>query len=156
MTDPHVAVLHRALTWAPEPSDRRLLREVLYELLSARNAATNRQATAALLAESEPSWIEGDRVLVEVLVSKGIMHNGLVPDLTGVEVQRAINHVHAALLSRRPLDPDAILVLDDVFDHATAHPGASVQLLRTVERQVRSGLGLEQRLAWNPDQLPLS
>lgn len=158
MSPEHLDALQRAIAAAPSPQERRFLREVLYEVTASHSARLHRKAMTVLLEEAEQTGLDEDLMLAEALVSKGIMHNGLVPDLTGVQVQRAISTLGTLLDRARDssLTQEQAGLLADVFDHAVENPHSPSPAIRHLEVKVRSGLGLEQRLAWNPENLPLS
>ena len=158
MTPEHLDALQKAIGSAPSPQERRLLREVLYEATAAHSARVSRKAASVLMEERDPGTMEEDLLFAEALVSKGIMHNGLVPDLTAVQVQRAVGTLGGVLdrVRNSTLESEQLELLAEVFDHAADNPSAPVPAVRILESRVREGLGLEQRMAWNPEQLPLS
>lgn len=154
----HLEVLRGAIDCAGDAHDRKLLRECLYELSAAVSRRVSEQATEVLREEAGEAPAErSDLEVVDRLVSMGVQQNGLVPSLTTVEVGRALG-ILGHLLGRAHvghLEQEEISLLEAVFDNAAEHSEVRQQV-RALELRIRGGLGLDQRISWPTQELPLS
>jgi hypothetical protein len=145
----HVDFVHRLVPHLESKSDKRLARELVYGLTNDLTVALQVRSSKTMMEESEDPVVTTDLDELNALVAKGVLHNGLVPDLSAVEVGRALR-VMAQLLGRAAvssLSPEDQEGLAWVFDTAAdAEGGVNRAAVRQLERVVRAGLGLEYQL----------
>lgn len=153
ITDDHIHALIEGLARVEEPYRSRL-REVLVAVNSLHMEALGDQITDAIAQHDTPFEQQADVVVVETLLSKGLMHNGIVPTMSMPEVARAADLV-AQVISRvrvGTLTFEEQDLLDWVFDQgANAYEQANYHPVRNLERRVRGGLGLDARIAFLPN-----
>jgi hypothetical protein len=148
----HLDVLAGLLEHADGRIDRRALRELLLGLIATRNAEEIARIYAEEFADPQAPLIETDLTDIETLLTKGIRHNGLVPELSATQVGRSVRVV-SELLRRAAVSAvsqEQIGLLEQVFDHVLDAPDAPVAAVRQLERIVRAGLGLRQRVTQLP------
>jgi hypothetical protein len=153
----HLVALRNAAEQTADSAERKLLRECLYELSGTVSRRVAEHATAALRSATEPMVETDDLQLIDRLVAMGVQQNGLVPTLSALEVGRALG-VLGSLLGRAHvghLEHEEITLLEAVFDHAAEHDEVTKQV-RELELRIRGSLGLDQRIAWPQQELPLS
>jgi hypothetical protein len=142
----HLNFLQRLLPYLEDRADQRLARELIYGLAQYLSLAIQSQASAAMMGESEDPVQTTDLDELNALVAKGVMHNGLVPDLSAVQVGRALR-VLSQLLGRAAVsslpveDQEGLAWVFSVA--ASADDGVNREAVRRLERVVRAGLGLE-------------
>ena len=156
VTEKHLDAMTRALERG-EGADRKLLRECVYELSSSVSQRLNDQATRMLRGTAEPVSETSDLLLIDKLVGMGVQQNGLIPTMTAHEVGRALN-ILGHLLHRAnagQLEQVQLELLEAVFDHAAGHEEVTQQV-RELEVRIRGGLGLDQRIMWPEQDLPLA
>lgn len=158
LTEKHIEALRSAIQKAESTSEKRALRDCLYELTaSASKQLVNRAAEAMKEQAGEPVAEVEDLKLVDRLIALGIQQNGLMPTLSTVEVGRALGIV-SNLLGRAHvahLEQAEMELLEAVFDHAAEHDQVAKQV-RELELRVRVAMGLDQRIVWPEQELPLS
>lgn len=158
VNESHLEVLREAIAVTPDSQGRRLLRECLYELSAAVSRRVSEQAAEVLREDASEAPVErSDLEVVDRLVSMGVQQNGLVPSLTTQEIGRALA-ILGHLLGRAHvghLEQEEISLLEAVFDNAAEHSEVRQQV-RALELRIRGGLGLDQRIAWPQQELPLS
>lgn len=149
LKEEHVEFLKNLIPHLEKRADQRRAREVLHGLTMQLTTRLASEAGDAVMADLEVPLTEQDLNDVNALVGKGVLHNGLVPELSGVQVLRALR-VFSELMQRTaagPLDLDDQAGLDWVFDVAAdAHNGENRGNVRRLEDRVRASLGLERRL----------
>lgn len=157
VTEQHLDAVKRAMQGG-DAIDRKLLRECLYELSTSVSRRLVTHAVTVLQENHrEPVVEEEDLLVVDQLVALGVQQNGLVPVLSTLEVGRALAVVSGLLIraSVSQLEQHHMELLEAVFDHAAEHEEVTAQV-RELETRVRGGLGLDQRIAWPTQELPLS
>lgn len=157
VTEQHLDAVKRAME-TDNAHDRKLLRECLYELSTSVSRRLVEHATEVLRENhAEPAVEEDDLRAVDQLIALGVQQNGLVPVMSTLEVGRALGVVSWLLIraSQSQLEQEHMELLEAVFDHAAEHPEVTKQV-RELEMRVRGGLGLDQRIAWPTQELPLS
>jgi hypothetical protein len=154
----HLEALQRAAEQAGTAAERRYLRECLYELSAGVSKRVSDRATEVLRKAGDEGVAEvSDLMLVDRLTAMGVQQNGLIPTLSALEVGRALAII-GNLLGRAHvghLEQEHIELLEAVFDHAAEHSGVG-PAVRDLELRIRGGLGLDQRVVWPQQDLPLS
>lgn len=153
LTDDHIHALIEAMSTAKEPYRTRL-REVLVAMNAAHLETLNAEVQDAVAKDDLPFDTEYDVAVVETLLSKGIMHNGVVPTMTIPDIARSADLVAQVIARIRlgTLSFEEQDLLDWTFDQAAnAYEQAQFIPVRRLERRVRGGLGLDPRLAFLPN-----
>lgn len=149
----HLDTLRELLPYITDRTAKRRVRETLLGLSNDLAALLVTSATAELSQEPAVPLLESDLQDVQLLLGKGIQHNGLVPELSAVQVGRTLQ-ITAALLTRAhigALDLADQEELEWIFDVAADYDGGvRRQEVRRVELVVRGGLGLNVRLSHVP------
>jgi hypothetical protein len=153
ITDDHVHALIEALSLVQEPYRARL-REILITVTALHTESLHHTVREATSREDTPFTTAEDVQVIETLLSKGLMHNGVVPTMSIPEIARAAD-LTAQLITRARIGH---LTFDDqelltwVFDQgANAYEQSNFMLVRHLEHRVRGGLGLEPRIAFLPN-----
>ncbi len=153
ISDDHIHALIDALAKAEEPYRSRL-REVLVSVTALHTEALHHEVNEAIAEDDAPFNTADDVAVIETLLSKGLMHNGVVPTMTIPEIARAAD-LTAQLITRARVgrmsfeDQD---LLEWVFDQgANAYEQANFHPVRNLEKRVRGGLGLDPRIAFLPN-----
>lgn len=158
VSEGHLEALKRAMELAEDRAARKLLRECLYELSTAVSRQVTERAMEVMREDlTEPVLETDDLKLLDRLIAMGVQQNGLVPVLSTLQVGRAIG-ILGNLLGRAHvsvLEQEQMELLEAIFDHAAEHDPVRKQV-RELEMLVRGGLGLDQRVAWPQQELPLS
>jgi hypothetical protein len=147
LTAEHFEALEEACATATDPRQRQYLREVRLICLQAVQGAELAESLEDTLADPEQPLTDEDLALLQGLLLKGVQHNGVVPELSALQVHRALRHF-SALANRAAtgvLTAEDLDFLEWIFDEAADIPRQR-RLARRVEGIVRGGLGLEQRL----------
>lgn len=153
ITDDHVHALIEAVHVADEPYRSRL-REVLVSVNAWHADALAQAVTESIAVDDVPFRKTEDILMVERLLNKGLMHNGVVPTMAIPEVARAADLIaHTiARIRQGTLTFEEQSLLEWVFDQgANAYEQANFFPVRDLEQSVRNGLGLVQRLAFLPE-----
>ena len=150
LKEQHLAVLLELLPAVENRTKKRLLRECVLGLTQELTAQLTHQATNTYFEEPVAPLREEELTAIQVLMAKGVQHNGLIPELSTGQVGRSLQ-VLGALLARAHI---AFLDLEDqeglqwIFDTAArVDNGVNEGQVRRVELLVRAALGLEVRLA---------
>lgn len=153
LTQDHLAALKALLPYIEDRRIKRRVKECVLGLSEQLSTELSRDAVAIAVDEPLNPLTERELELVQVLLAKGVQHNGLVPVLSTIEVGRALQ-ILGELLARAKLaaldfeDQDG---LEWVFDVASDYDqGVNRENVRRLENLVRSGLGLKYRLSFMP------
>lgn len=145
----HLDLLKELLPEIEDRTAKRRFREMLYGLTVQLTQQLTEDATSEFMKEAEAPITESDLQEVNALLAKGVQHNGVFPELSAVQVGRALRVV-SELLGRAAvatLDFEDQEGLEWVFDQAAAaHDGLNRANVRQLESRVRAGLGLDVRL----------
>lgn len=148
LTEAHLDAVKETLAVVQHPVTKRYLRDVYLGL--SQDYAQRKVAESAQEYMHEPvaPLMEGDLVALQALLSKGIQHNGVIPEVDAVQVARSMQIV-AELVGRAEL---AALThedregLDWVFDVAAdVTEGLNRKAVRRLEQLVRGAMGLGLR-----------
>lgn len=153
----HLDVINQAIAATKSRVEKRRLREVLLLLTQAYSKQLHQHVRTEFAKDLEAPVVNEDISAIDLLMTKGIQHNGVLPELSATEIARSVSIV-TTLLSRAnaTLDQEELSILEWMFDSAAQEPEHR-QLVRRVESTVRFGLGIEQRPVWDSDpQRPLS
>lgn len=153
ITDDHVHAMIEAVGVVDEPYRSRL-REVLVAVTALHADEQAKAVAEALAVDDVPFYKTEDVFLVQRLLSKGLMHNGVVPTMSIPEVARASDLVAQTIARIRhgTLSFEEQNLLEWVFDQgANAYEQSNFFPVRDLEQSVRNGLGLVQRLAFLPE-----
>jgi hypothetical protein len=149
LKEEHVEFLKNLIPYLEQRADKRRARELLYGLTGQLTTRLAMQAGEEIMAEPESPLTSDDLAELNALLAKGILHNGLVPELSTVQVGRALK-IFSELLGRASVSS---IDLEDqeglawVFDMAAdAQDGVNRGQVRRLELLVRAGLGLPHRL----------
>jgi len=146
----HLDTLKALLPYITDRTAKRRVRETLLGLTTELTAQLMTQATGELAQDPVAPLLDSDLQDVERLLGKGVQHNGVVPELSAVQVGRALQ-VTSALLARAHIGAMTLgdqEELEWVFDVAADYDnGARRREVRNVEQLVRGGLGLTVRLS---------
>lgn len=154
----HIDILKQLIPQQSSRIAKRKLRELLLAVTHMHVAQLNAEVAAQFQEDTEAPLLESDLLYVERLLQKGILHNGVIPELTAPEVARAVAMTTTLCIRANcsVLDAEDQLFLEWMFDQASEEPSQRAQA-RRIEKIVRGGLGLEQRLLWNASsEMPLS
>lgn len=154
----HIDILKQLIPQQSSRIAKRKLRELLLAVTHMHVAQLNAEVAAQFQEDTEAPLLESDLLYVERLLQKGILHNGVIPELTAPEVARAVAMTTTLCIRANcsVLDAEDQLFLEWMFDQAADEPSQRSQA-RRIEKIVRGGLGLEQRLMWNASsEMPLS
>lgn len=154
----HIDILKQLIPQQSSRIAKRKLRELLLAVTHLHVSALTADVAEQFKADTEAPLLEADLLVVERLLQKGILHNGVIPELSAPEIARAVAiattlciRANCAVLSQEDQH-----FLEWMFDQAAEEPSQRA-MARRLEKIVRGGLGLEQRLVWNPSsELPLS
>jgi hypothetical protein len=147
----HVEAVAAALEHATSAGHRRRLLELHVAVAQAHAAQVVAAATALASEEVAQPLLTEDLDAVENLMTKGVLHNGLVPSLSAVEVAHGLA-VLSSLLQRASvgtLSQEQRQLLEQVFDFVVTEHPADGAALRVLEQRVRLGLGLQGRVVWS-------
>lgn len=145
----HLDALKDLLPELPDGRVKRRVRELVLGLSTELAHQLALEATAVGLEEPIAPLTENELQDIQALLAKGLLHNGLVPELSVTQVGRALQ-VTTELLQRAhvgALDLDDQAGLEWVFDVAYGEADPDTQTnVRRLEMLVRAGLGLTTRM----------
>lgn len=154
----HLDALNQAISGTTSRTQKRRLREVLLLVTQEYSKQLHQHVKSEFAKDLEAPLIESDIESVDRLMTKGIIHNGVVPELSATEVARSVSIVTSLLVraNAASLTQDDLSLLEWMFDQA-AQETEQRRMVRKLEATVRLGLGIEQRPVWDNDpQRPLS
>lgn len=154
----HLDVLNQLITQTPSRIAKRKLREVLLLMTQMYTSALHEAVTEQFREDLDAPLLESDLTAVETLMHKGILHNGVVPELSAPDIARAVAIVTTLCIRANcaVMDAEDQQFLEWMFDQAAEEPEQRATA-RRIEKIVRGGLGLEQRLLWtHKPEAPLS
>lgn len=148
--DAHLETLETLIGQTTNRTMKRRLKELLLIVTQLHTNAMYARVLDQFAQELEAPMLEEDLQVLERLMHKGVLHNGVVPELTAPQVSRAVAMLTTLCVRANVgiLEAEDQQFLEWMFDQAAdADPEQRVQA-RRVEQIVRGGLGLEQRLLW--------
>lgn len=153
----HLDVINQAIAGTKSRVEKRRLREILLILTQAYSKQLHQHVKSEFTKDLEAPLIESDLDAIDRLMTKGIQHNGVLPELSATEVARSVSIVTTLLVrANAALDQEDLSLLEWMFDQAAQEPEQR-RMVRKLEATVRLGLGIEQRPVWDHDpQKPLS
>lgn len=158
LTIAHLDVLEAAIAETTSRTAKRKLREVLLVATQQVTDQLHQSVKQHFQSDAEAPLLEEDLQLVEQLMHKGVMHNAVIPELSAPDIARAVAIVTTLCIRANcsALEVEDQHFLEWMFDQAAEEPSQRAQA-RRLEKIVRGGLGLEQRLVWSDmQQRPLS
>jgi hypothetical protein len=140
-----------AVAQTKDRSARRRLQEIAAILVQVTTNQVAELGLAVALEDREPPLITTDLDTVRRLVTKGVQHNGRVPELSTLEVARGLA-VASELLHRATVELtiDERAGLEWCFSVAADHGGAPQADVRRIEARVSQAMGYEQRITMSP------
>lgn len=154
----HLEVLNQLIQQTSSRIAKRKLRELLLLVTQMYTATLHAAVTEQFREDLDVPLLEEDLLAVEKLMSKGILHNGVVPELSAPDIARAVAIMTTLCIRANcaVLDAEDQQFLEWMFDQAAEEPQQRATA-RKIEKIVRGGLGLEQRLLWtHKPEAPLS
>lgn len=154
----HLDALNQVIAGTTNRTLKRRLRELLLVVTQHYTAELQDDVIEQFRQDTEAPLMETDLLVLERLVQKGIQHNGVVPELTAPDIARSVAILTTLCIRANcaVLDAEDQHFLEWMFDQAAEEPSQRATA-RRIEKIVRGGLGLEQRLLWNPRlETPLS
>lgn len=155
----HLEILQQAIQQTSSRVGKRKLRELLLLVTQMYTAALQDVATDQFREDLDTPLLESDLLAIEKLMQKGILHNGVVPELSAPDIARSVAIMTTLCIRANcaVMDTEDQDFLEWMFDQAAEGDPEQRLQARRVEKIVRGGLGLEQRLVWtHRPEAPLS
>jgi len=153
VTPQHIDALKVLLPYIEDRQVKRYVKDCVLGLSEQLAGALVREAAAVAISEPLNPLTEHELDNVQLLVAKGVQHNGLVPMLSTPEVGRTLQILGELLARARlsALDFKDQEALGWVFDVAAeADEGVNRENVRRLETLIRAGLGIPYRLDYLP------